>query len=388
MNTETVKGFKDFSGEESEKRKIIKDIISKTFGKYNFEKIETPIVEYEEFVKGDNTQDEVISDIFRLTDKGKRKLALRYEFTFQLKRLAKNKKLPFKRYQIGPVFRDEPVQGNRLRQFTQCDVDIIGSNIKSEAEILFITKEILNQLKIKSILYVNNRKLLDEILIDLNIKNKEQVLREVDKLDKLPKKEVKENLKKFNAEKILDIFNQPPTYFKKYKSYQEIEELKKYCKYYGINIVFAPFLTRGLSYYNGTVFEIRSNIKETICGGGSYLVNGIQSTGISLGLERLQLVSNISSDIEKILVVSLDQDKEAIKITQNLRNQGLNVTLFYGKPSKALEYANSYNIKKTIFVGAKEIKTKKLKVKDMKTGKEKIITIQKVLKKNIVLKKK
>ena len=145
MKTETVKGFRDFTGKEAEKRNIIREIISKTFRKYNFEQIETPIIEYEEFVKGDNTQDEAVSDIFKLTDKGKRKLALRYEFTFQLKRLAKNKKLPYKRFQIGPVFRDEPISANRLRQFTQCDIDIVGSNIKSEAEILFITKEIQNR---------------------------------------------------------------------------------------------------------------------------------------------------------------------------------------------------------------------------------------------------
>ena len=388
MKTENVKGFKDFTGKEAEQRKVIKEIISKTFEKYNFEEVETPLIEYEEFVKGNNLQDEAISDIFKLTDKGKRKLALRYEFTFQLKRLAKNKKLPYKRFQIGPVFRDEPVQGNRLRQFTQCDIDIVGSNIKNEAEILFITKEILNKLKVKSILYVNNRKLLDEILDELKISKKEQVLKEIDKLDKLPKKEVKENLKKLNAEKILNVFNQPISYFKKYKVYSEIEELKKYCKYYGINIVFAPFLVRGLSYYNGNVFEIKSNIKETICAGGSYLINNVQSTGISFGIERLQAVSKVMPDIEKVLVVSLDQDKEAIKIAQKLRTQGLNTTLFYGKPSKALEYANSYNIKKTIFVGAKEVQKKKFKIKDMKTGKEKYITLQRQTKKNIILKKK
>jgi len=106
-----------------------------TFEKYCFEQVETPIIEYEEFVKGENSDDEVISDIFRLNDKGKRKLALRYEFTFQLKRIANNKKLPYKRFQIGPVFRDEPIQGNRLRQFTQCDVDVVGSSIKDEAEV-------------------------------------------------------------------------------------------------------------------------------------------------------------------------------------------------------------------------------------------------------------
>src|SRR3989344_4114163 len=122
---ETAKGFRDI--EDASKRIAIRNIIENIFQLYNFKAVETPIIEYEEFVKGENQNDEAISDIFKLQDKGKRDLALRYEFTFQLKRLAKNKKLPYKRYQMGPVFRDEPVTGNRWRQFTQCDADIIGS---------------------------------------------------------------------------------------------------------------------------------------------------------------------------------------------------------------------------------------------------------------------
>src|SRR3989344_4459345 len=109
-----VKGFNDYTGEEAEKREEIRKILVSTFEKYGFEPAETPILEIESFVRGDNAQDGVVSDIFKLKDKGERNLALRYEFTFQLKRIAKNKKLPYKRYQIGPVFRDEPVSANRF----------------------------------------------------------------------------------------------------------------------------------------------------------------------------------------------------------------------------------------------------------------------------------
>jgi histidyl-tRNA synthetase len=377
---ETVKGFKDKTGKEAEKRNLIREIIRRIFEKYNFQELETPIIEYEEFVKGNNSNDDVVSDIFKLKDKGERALALRYEFTFQLKRLAQNQKLPFKRFQIGPVFRDEPVQGNRLRQFTQCDIDTVGATIKDEAEILAATKEILNSLKIKSVIYVNNRKLLNEILDEQSIKEKTQVIKEIDKLDKLPEKEIRENLKKFNAEKVLDIIKNKEDYFKKYKSYKEIEELKQYCKYYGFGVEFTPSLARGLSYYTGNVFEIKSIIKETICGGGTYLVNGMNSTGISLGLERLETVSNTLIDIEKFLIVSLEQDKQSIELAQKLRKSGKNVSIYFGKPSKAMEYANSYGIKKIIFVGAKEIKQKKFKIKDMLTGKEKVVTITQIVK--------
>jgi len=287
---ETVKGFNDYTGEEAKKRAVIMEVIHQTFEKYGFQPAETPIIEYEEFVKGNNSNDEAVSNIFRLKDKGERALALRYEFTFQLKRLAQNQKLPFKRFQIGPVFRDEPVNTNRFRQFTQCDIDTVGATIKDEAEILAATKEILDTLKIKSVVYVNNKKLLNEILEEQGIKEKEKVIRELDKLDKLPKKEVRENLRKLNAEKLIDIVKNKKDYFKKYKSYSEIEELEKYCNYYGVKVEFSPYLARGLSYYTGTIFEVKSTLKETICGGGTYLVNGIQSTGIALGIERLAIV--------------------------------------------------------------------------------------------------
>jgi len=288
-----------------------------------------------------------------------------------LKRIVKGKKLPYKRFQIGPVFRDEPVTGNRLRQFTQCDIDIVGSNAKSEAEVLAMIKEILDKLKIKSITYVNNRKLLNEILDEQGIKKKEEVIREIDKLDKLSEKEVKTNLNKFGAGKLLDVFKKPEKFFEKYEFYSEIKELKEACAMYGLKIVFSPFLARGLSYYTGSVFEIKGEgMKETICGGGSYMVDKIQATGISFSIERLIAVTNMIIDIDKTLVVSLGKDKEAINLANKLRRQGKNVSVSFGKPSKALEYANYYRIKKVIFVGAQEVKTKKFKIKFMETGRE------------------
>ncbi len=382
MKSELVKGFSDYTGEDAVKRAEIKKILVETFEKYGFEIAETPIIEYEEFVKGSESQqqDEVVSDIFKLKDKGKRNLALRYEFTFQLKRIAKNKKLPYKRYQIGEVFRDEPVSANRLRQFTQCDVDIIGSSVKDEAEILALTKEIFDKLKIKIVIYFNNRKLLNEILEEQKIKKKQEVIREIDKIDKLSETEVKSNLKKYGAEKLISIFRKDKTYFKKYKSYKEIEELKKYLKIYNVKAEFLPSLARGLSYYNGSIFEMKiRGIKETICAGGSYKIDNVQSTGISFGLDRLSQISKVKIEKEKILVLSINQDKTAIKLAQKLRKKGESVILFYGKPSKALEYANSKKINKVIFIGKEEIKKRKFKVRDMKSGREKYINLERLV---------
>src|SRR3989344_2804572 len=370
---ETIKGFKDYTGEEAKKRAEIKKILVETFEKYGFEPAETPVIEAEEFVRGENTNDEAVSDIYKMEDKGKRKLALRYEFTFQLKRLMQNKKLPYKRYQLGEVFRDEPVSSNRFRQFVQSDVDTIGSTIKDDAEILALTSEVLKKLGIKFKIYIGNRALLNEILEELGIKsNQTQILREIDKLDKLPETEIKSNLKKYKAENFVNILKKPEKYFEKYKNYKDISELKKYCKSYGVNFVFQPSLVRGLSYYNKNVFEIKTpESKETIVGGGSYIFNGVQSTGISFGLDRLSSLAKIDYEKEKYLIISLDKDKEAIALANKLREKNKIVNLFYGKPSKALEYANSYKFSKVIFVGEKEIKSKKFMVKDMETGKEK-----------------
>lgn len=386
-----VKGFRDYTDEEAQKRREIKRVLVEIFEKYGFKPAETPIIEYEEFVKGENQNDDTISDIFKLKDKGGRNLALRYEFTFQLKRIAKNKKLPYKRYQLGAVFRDEPVSENRLRQFTQCDIDTIGSTIKDEAEILAIASEALKKLGITPLILVNNRKLLNEILDDNAIKekNKEQVLRELDKCDKLSESEVRENLKKLCAENVFDSIKKGEKYFSQFESYKEIVGILEYCKSYGIEVKFAPNVVRGLSYYNGTVFEIKTKgIRESIMGGGSYMVDGIQATGISFGLERVSAIAKLDTKPQKFLIVSLEQDRQTINIANRMRAQGKNVSIFYGKPSKALEYANSYGIENVIFIGAKEVKTKKFMVKDMKTGKQKVLVMQKVAKKNVVLKKK
>ena len=371
MKTEITKGFKDYLGEEAEKRAEIKRILIEIVGKYGFEPAETPIIESEEFVKGENSRDEAVSDVFKLQDKGKRKLALRYELTFPLKRIMKNQKLPYKTYRIGEVFRDEPVSSSRFRQFTSCDADIVGiQGVKEEAEIFSLIKTIMKSLDIQFTIYINNRKLLNEILNEQKIKKIGDVLRVLDKLDKKPEKEVKDELKKYGAEKIIGILKKPEDYFKKYDSYKEIAELKKYCKYYGVEIKFLPNLVRGLSYYEGTIFEVKSSIKESILGGGTYTFNDVQSIGFGVSVERLSAVSGVKVEKQETLVISIGEDRNAIKLCEKLRERGKKVLIYYGKPSKALEYANSKKINEVIFVGKKEVESGKFKVKDMVSGGE------------------
>jgi len=372
---EPVKGFSDYTGEEALKREKIIENLIRNFKLYGFNPEETPVIEQEDFVKGENEFDEAVSDIFKLKDKGNRDLALRYELTFQLKRTAKNKKLPYKRYQIGYVFRDEPVSSNRVRQITQADVDVVGSDVKNEAEILSLTGKIMKELKINAEIQINNRKLITSVIKSLGISNVEFVLREIDKIDKQGEDVVKLNLAKFIDKitiiKLLKLLNKPLSYFKKFSGFKELEDLIKLCKIYGVKIKFNPKLARGLSYYNGNVFEVKTKeMKETICGGGSYSVNNIPSTGISFGIERLSQLAKIKVEEKKVLIISIGEDKKAVKLAEKLRKQGIVCEIFYGKITKALEYANSYGIKQVIFLGKEEVKKKKLKLRDMKTGKE------------------
>jgi len=359
------------------------EIIRNQFNLFGFEPAETPIVENEEFVRGKNQNDEAVRDIFSLEDRGKRKLALRFEFTFQLKRIAKNQKLPYKRYQIGYVFRDEPIRKGRLRQFIQCDADVIGSSVKEEAELMAMAKNVFQELNIPAKIYVNNRKLINEILEDKKIveRDREQVIRELDKLDKLSKEEVAKNLKEYDAEKLVEVFTAKEKTFEKYNFYNEIKKLKDLCVGYGVEVEFRPFLARGLSYYNGTVFEIwAEELGVALTGGGSYLVDGIQSTGISFGLEPLFLISKVDYENKTVMILSMSQDKQAISLAQKLREKKIPVMLLTDKaPSKALDYANAKKIEKVLIIGEDEVKNKKYTLKNMKTGKEQKLSEKEIL---------
>jgi histidyl-tRNA synthetase len=380
MSSRIVKGFNEFVGADALKRAEIRRIILEQFQVYGFEPTESPAIEFEEFVKSEAGED-TISEIFRLEDRGKRKLALKYESTFQLKRLARNQKLPFKRYTIANVFRDEPVKANRFREFTQCDVDVIGSNPKDEAEVLSLVSKILNELGIESVIYVNNRRLLNEIMVDLKIeeRNREQTIRELDKLDKLSKKQVADNLKKLGAEGILSVIDAGD--FSKYNFYKEIKELIELAKMFDLTLEFSPTLARGLSYYNGTVFEVKTKeMKDTICGGGAYLVGDVQAFGFAFGLDRLSVLSDIEGKGAEVMVLSLGQDEASVSLVSKIRDVGIGVNLLMDKGvSKAMEYANAKGVGWVVFVGGDEVKAGKFKVKNMKSGNEEVLGLDGVL---------
>lgn len=385
MTFDTVRGFKDYTGEEALKREYVRRKVEDILKLYGFEPAETPVIEQEEFVKGENEFDEAVSDIFKLKDKGERNLALRYEFTFQLKRIAQNKKLPYKRYQIGYVFRDEPISANRFRQFTQCDADVVGSTIKDEAEVLATITAICKELNIEAEIQINSRKLMNSICKSLGIENVEYVLRELDKIDKqgedLVKSEMTKFLDKATILKLFKALRQPLSTFKNYEGYKQLVELIDFCKAYNIKPAFKPTLARGLSYYNENIFEVKTKeIKETICGGGAFLSNNIQCFGYGAGLERLTQLAKINIKKKSALIVSINQDKKSIELAESLRKSNIQVSIM-DKPGKAMDFADSQSIAYVIFLGSEEIKKKKFKLRDMKSGKEEMLGIKALIEK-------
>jgi len=399
IEPETVKGFQDFLPPESQKRQEIKRIIEEKFKAYGFLPIETPTIELDELMRSDivGKEDEAISDRFKLRDKGGRNLGLRYEFTFQLARIFKqnpNIKLPAKIYQIGKNFRDEPLSFLRFREFTQCDADIIGSSgIESEAECLSLFQSIFKDLKIKTELKVNNRKLINAIIDSVKINEKLQVIRELDKIDKIGEDAVKGNLRKYaETGQIITLFKlleKPLDFFVEnlFEGAKELKKLQELSKDYGFKVKFTPFLVRGLSYYTGNVFEFTTSEKKiSIAGGGrydkvigKYTRRETPACGISFGLERLSYFADVKIKPIKAILISLNQDTQTIKLAQKIRKENISCTISFDKPSKALEYANSYKIQNAIFIGKEEIEKKKFKLKNMKSGQEKYISEKQII---------
>ena len=395
IDVDTVKGFQDFLPPHSLKRKAVRQVIEEHFRRYGFLPVETPIIELDELMRPDTLQieDEAVSDRFRLKDRGGRNLGLRYEFTFQLARIFKqhpNIKLPFRLYQIGENFRDEPVGHGRFRQFTQCDADIVGdSSIDGEAELLSMINDILHELKIDAEIYVNNRKLINALIESVQIKETSAVMRELDKLDKLGEDLVKSNLRKYaDTNQILTLFKlleKDLAFFTSngFDGAPEVEELVKKCRRYGVNVILQSTMMRGLSYYTGNVYEVRKEgDKNTIAGGGRYdkvvgryLQREIPSFGISIGLERATELANVvAPDPVRAVLISSNKEIQTIKLMQELRSASIACVIFRGKTDVGIEYAGSLGIPYVVFISEEESPKKKFKLRNMRIGEERYLS--------------
>ncbi|MEK6928796.1 MAG: histidine--tRNA ligase [Nanoarchaeota archaeon] len=398
IEVDIVKGFQDYLPPESLKLEEVKKIIENCYKMHGFVPIETPVVEFDELMRSDNMhEDEAVSDRFRLRDRAGRNLGLRYEFTFQLARIFKqnpNIIFPFKRYQIGHVFRDEPIGAGRYRQFIQCDADIIGdSSIKADTECLVLVNDILKSLNIKAEIQINNRKLLASIIESVEIRDVWEVMKELDKIEKIGEDIVKMNLKKYaDSNKILTLFKlvqKDISFFRenKFDGAEELYSLQKECSINGVKTKFNPLMIRGLAYYTGNIFEVKQEGKSSIAAGGrydntvgKYLEKHIPAVGISFGLERLTEIANIAVPAQpKVIILSINQDKQSVQLAKKLRKAMISTDISYDKVGKSLEYANALKIPYVVFIGEEEIKKGKFKLRNMSSGEEKYLSEKRLI---------
>ena len=446
------KGTRDFSPEEMVKRNFIFDTIKSVFRKFGYQEIQTPSMENLETLTGKygdegdklifkilnsgdflskvSPEELQVGDAKKLTSKVSEK-ALRYDLTVPFARYVvahqNDISLPFKRFQIQPVWRADRPQKGRYREFYQCDADVVGSeSLLNEAEFVLIYQEALSQLGLKDFsILINNRKILSgiaeiigkpELIIDMTVA--------IDKLDKIGfdgvcKELLERGFTQSDIEKLQPIIelkgsnSEKIQALKKVLAYSEIgqngiEELETIFNYIQRlqtpkatlpNVALDITLARGLNYYTGAIFEVKSNevTMGSIGGGGRYDdltsmfgLKNLSGVGISFGadriydvLEELGAFPKNTTESTKVLISNFDETSEAfaLPILSQLRAAGIAAELYpqAAKLKKQLGYADSKRIPYVILIGSEEMASGLLSLKNMKSGEQSTLTIQALL---------
>lgn len=419
MKIRNVKGCYDFLPKEQKIRNYINNILKNTFEEYGYSSIETPILCYYDMLSDKyNEENDILKEIYKLKDQGERVLGLRYDLTVPFaKFIALNKntlKFPFKRYEISKVFRDGPVKTGRDREFTQCDVDVVGlpgENI--EAELLSIYVNAFNKMNIDIIIQYNSRNLMRGLVLDV-IKDEEKIssaITIIDKINKITKEEFinyfKElNISKDKAEKLLNYFKLDLVSLKKLfdktenpliiQGLQELSDLSNKLKELNLDkyCIFTPSLARGQEYYTGNVFEVYDKsgyLTSSIGGGGRYdnMItdfindgNRYPAVGVSFGLSSIYELLRKKDNLENIndidlYIIPIETFAESFKIANTIRSLGVNVLLELEnkKLKKCLEQADKENIPYTIVIGTKELEERKITLRNMKTKENFVISL-------------
>ena len=411
VELKNVKGTYDYLPNEQKIRNFINDTLKNVFEKYGYQPLETPIICYYDLLAGKyDESNDLLNEIYKLTDQGNRKLGLRYDLTVPFAKcitMMKDLRLPFKRYEIGKVFRDGPVKTGRDREFIQCDVDVVGiTGQMIEAELISLFIEGYNKLGIDVIVRYNSRKLMSGLIIEQGINESivSNVITIIDKLDKIDEKEL---LKEFNnlnintekALKLLNIFKLNLADLNKMyqntnnnlikEGLNELVELESYLEEYKDNIKFVATLARGQEYYTGNVFEVYSKNNELSCslgGGGRYdnMItdfindgNSYPAVGISFGLSTIFEILKKreefnSKSLIDIYIIPMNTKKQSLSLANKLRKLGYKVDLEMNnkKVKKCFEYANKENIPYVIVLGEDEINNKYFNLKNMITGEQ------------------
>ncbi len=409
MKIQNVKGGYDFLPKEQKIRNYINEVLKETFMEYGYGSIETPILCYLDMLvdKYDENND-LLKEIYKLSDQGGRELGLRYDLTVPFaKFIALNKNnisMPFKRYEIAKVFRDGPVKVGRDREFTQCDADVVGIEGQFiEAELLSLYINAFKKLGIDIIIKYNNRNLMRGLIKETGVSEEQisKVITILDKMNKITEEELRtylieiaiENeqidkllmLFKMDIDKIKDMFNNS-TNEELTLGIKEIDTLKGYIEKLGYSEICKVDLTlaRGQDYYTGNVFEVYDKsgyLTSSIGGGGRYdkmvteYINDGEvypAVGISFGLTSIYEILKTRDDFKnasdiKFYIIPMGVDMEALSLANTLRSYGYNVDVEMKgrKLKKSLDFANRENIPYVIIVGEDEVKSGKVTVKDM-----------------------
>lgn len=374
--------------------------------RFGFEPLETPALEYESLLMG-KYGEEADKLVYSFEDRGGRRVALRYDQTVPTARILaqyRDLPLPYKRYQIQPVWRADKPQQGRYREFLQCDADIIGSGSDvADAEIITLYISIYNQIGLKSLqVKVNDRSVLIQKLRESSVKESQiaSVIQSIDKLDKKPEQEVQTELlaKGISDNTISNIFR----LLNDKTEPESIALLRNLLQAYGIpnsQILYNPTLARGLDYYTGLIFEgvIPEYSVGSVGGGGRYdkLLNslvGVDLPAVGFGLgfdrtleaaEKLSLIPSFSSSANVLVTVfSPELIAESVKTATSIRSKGIPTTLYPEKNKgldKQLKYANRMMIPFVVIMGPEEIEKKVLKLKNMQTGEQIVNTEEKII---------
>ncbi len=417
-NFENLKGTYDYLPEKQIIRERIKTVLQSEFIKYGFAPVETPILcKFDLLASKYSEGADILNETYKLSDQGRRELGLRYDLTITFSKLISSNPniiLPFKRYEIGKVFRDGPVKVGRNREFTQCDVDVVGvKSILAEAEYMMMTNDVYKKLGLDIEIEFNNRKLLSGIIFCVFGEIPENILRKsimlIDKFAKLTEDELLTEFEAIGIEKskvkiLKEILSLDYTALReKMASYDnelvneglaEVDELYRYLE--GTEALacmrFAPYLARGIDIYTGTVWEIflkdrkvgSQEFNLSIGGGGRYdkIItsfvddgNEYPAVGMSFGLDVIYEVLILKESNKKVATVDLyvipmNTEAETFKFVSNMRAVGVITEMEkrVQKLKKSMNFANKMNIPYVIVIGENELQSNTIQLKNMYTG--------------------
>ena len=412
-----IKGtFDSLPNEQIVKNEIISKL-KNNFEAYGYLPLETSILcNYDLLASKYAGGAEILKEVYTLKDQGNRDIGLRYDLTVPFSKVIaanvnKEVSLPFRRYEIGKVFRDGPVKLGRNREFYQCDVDLCGiSGIYPEIEMLLMASKCYKDLGIDIEIEWNNRKFLSGLIKECNIEEEyiSRVILSVDKLAKIGEDGVIKELEELNINR--DKLDKLFSYFKldiytlinNFKDstnetlkegISEIEELQTYINKFNLNeCIFTPYLARGLEIYTGTIWEVfdkQKRITSSIGAGGRYdkiITNFIDdgnvypAVGMTFGLVPIYEIMSLekkNNSMYELYIIPMDTKYESLLLAKKLRDNNIRVIIEMNnkKVKKAFEWANKNNIPFVTVIGDNEINTGIIKIKDMNESSEKEVNI-------------